>query len=139
VADPDSVKASEGRFPLSQMPGLEAFLVSFCITAGYLLVSFACRIGTHMDDATAPNTWLELLDALYADDCYPTVRHHRSSFACRGMLDASWDMPTSLIRLGGAFQELEKHMLRNFRRSTETWFFWQTQPSQSALTRGGDE
>jgi hypothetical protein len=32
------------------------------------------------------------------------------------MVDANWDMPTSLIRLGGSYPDLEKHMLRNFRK-----------------------
>lgn len=69
-----------------------------------------------MADTITPRTWSELLDVVYADDWDAELRRHRSSFAYRGMVDASWSMPTSLIRLGGAFRELEKHMLRNFRK-----------------------
>jgi hypothetical protein len=69
-----------------------------------------------MTATITPTTWSGLLDALYADDWDEGLRRHRSSFAYRGMVDASWGMPTSLIRLGGAFGELERHMLRNFRK-----------------------
>lgn len=69
-----------------------------------------------MTDVFVPKSWSELLDAVYADDWDAALKRHRSSFAYRGMVDASWGMPTSLIRLGGAFVQLEKHMLRNFRK-----------------------
>lgn len=67
-------------------------------------------------EATIPETWSDLLGAVYADDWDGNLKRHRSSFAYRGMVNAAWGMPTSLIRLGGAFAELEKHMLRNFRK-----------------------
>lgn len=69
-----------------------------------------------MADVVVPQSWSDLLDAVYADDWDAALKRHRSSFAYRGMVDASWDMPTSLIRLGGQFVQLEKHMLRNFRK-----------------------
>jgi hypothetical protein len=69
-----------------------------------------------MTDTVTPATWAELLEAVYAEDWDATLKRHRSSFAYRGMVDASWGMPTSLIRLGGDFVQLEKHMLRNFRK-----------------------
>ncbi len=63
-----------------------------------------------------PSTWAQLLDALYAEDWDDTLMRHRSSFAFRGMGVATWGMPTSLMRIGGEFQRLERHMLRNFRK-----------------------
>jgi hypothetical protein len=63
-----------------------------------------------------PRTWAELLTELYAEDWVEEIKRHRSSFAFRGMADAAWPMQTSLIRLGGQYQELEKHILRNFRK-----------------------
>jgi len=69
-----------------------------------------------MTETVTPATWAELLEAVYADDWDAALKRHRSSFAYRGMVDASWSMPTSLIRLGGDFVQLEKHMLRNFRK-----------------------
>jgi len=67
-----------------------------------------------MSDPSA--TWTELLAELYAEDWDNKLKRHRSSFAFRGMDDARWPMETSLIRLGGDFQQLEKHLLRNFRK-----------------------
>lgn len=63
-----------------------------------------------------PKTWLELLEELYADDWHSHIRRHRSPYAFRGMSDSSWGMPTSLVRLGGDYQTLERHLLRNFRK-----------------------
>ncbi|HQO58793.1 MAG TPA: FRG domain-containing protein [Candidatus Omnitrophota bacterium] len=69
-----------------------------------------------MNDPKTPKTWAELLSELYADDWDDKLKRYRSSFAFRGMVDASWSMQTSLIRMGGSYRELEKHMLRNFRK-----------------------
>jgi hypothetical protein len=69
-----------------------------------------------VNNPPTPKTWTELLDTLYAGAWDARLRHYRSSFAFRGMANAAWPMPTSLIRLGGSFQQLEKHLLRNFRK-----------------------
>ncbi|MFA4829313.1 MAG: FRG domain-containing protein [Thermodesulfovibrionales bacterium] len=69
-----------------------------------------------MKQAPTPATWTEILDELYAEDWDNNLKRHRSSFAFRGMVNAKWSIPTSLIRLGGSFKQLEKHMLRNFRK-----------------------
>jgi hypothetical protein len=69
-----------------------------------------------MKNTVTPKSWPELLDAVYAEDWDATLKRYRSPFVFRGMVDASWGMPTSLIRLGGTFAQLEKHMLRNFRK-----------------------
>lgn len=63
-----------------------------------------------------PGTWEDLITELYDDDWDDRIKRHRSSYAFRGMLDSSWEMKTSLIRLGGDFHKLEKHLLRNFRK-----------------------
>jgi hypothetical protein len=69
-----------------------------------------------MNQPATPATWAEVLAELYAEDWDDKLKRHRSSFAFRGIVDAKWPMSTSLIRLGGSFQQLEKHMLRNFRK-----------------------
>lgn len=69
-----------------------------------------------MTRTVVPKSWSELLEAVYADDWDSALKRNRSSFAYRGMVDATWGMPTSLIRLGGAFAQVERHMLRNFRK-----------------------
>lgn len=63
-----------------------------------------------------PTTWTELLEAIYAESWNEQIQRHRSRFALRGLANSTWQMPSSLIRLGGNFAVLEKHLLRNFRK-----------------------
>lgn len=69
-----------------------------------------------MSNEVRPTTWTELLDALYADSWDDKLQRYRSSFAFRGLVNADWSMPTSLMRLGEDCKSLEKHLLRNFRK-----------------------
>jgi hypothetical protein len=62
------------------------------------------------------STWTELHDRLYEGSWQPELKRFRSNFAFRGVADASFDLTTSLARLGGEFAELEGHLLRNFRK-----------------------
>lgn len=61
-------------------------------------------------------SWEGLISELYADDWDSQLRRHRSSYAFRGMVNESWKVETSLMRLGGDFAKLERHLLRNFRK-----------------------
>ena len=63
-----------------------------------------------------PDNWSELQEALFVDACDPTVGRHRSPYAFRGLSDTSHRLETTLIRLGGNFEDLERHLLRNFRK-----------------------
>jgi hypothetical protein len=58
-------------------------------------------------------TWAELMDALYD---IPRTEHNRfrSDFVYRGLASHSWDLKTSLIRLGGEYEKVERPLLRNF-------------------------
>ncbi|HXE80767.1 MAG TPA: FRG domain-containing protein [Vicinamibacterales bacterium] len=74
-----------------------------------------------MGASTIPNTirvatWTELHEQLYADSWKEPLRRFRSSFAFRGVSSADYSLVTGLSRLGGATEELERHMLRNFRK-----------------------
>lgn len=61
-------------------------------------------------------SWAELNDHLY-DGCWnPAIQRFRSPFAYRGLSDAAYDLKTTLIRLGGDYARLERHLLRNFRK-----------------------
>jgi len=62
------------------------------------------------------STWLELQDELFARAWHPELSRFRSDFAFRGETDARNDLRTSLCRLGGAYAEVETHLLRNFRK-----------------------
>lgn len=58
--------------------------------------------------------WTELNDQLFADAWDEELGRFRSRFAYRGMPNDLYDLTTSLMRLGGAYESLETHLLRNF-------------------------
>jgi hypothetical protein len=61
-------------------------------------------------------SWNELVDALFDQSWRPDLSRYRSNFAFRGLSDVGYDLKTSLIRLGGRYWELERHLIRNFRK-----------------------
>lgn len=61
-------------------------------------------------------SWNELNERLYEGSWQPALGRHRSYYAFRGMKDAGYDLRTSLARLGGSYNRLETHLLRNFRK-----------------------
>ena len=62
------------------------------------------------------SSWNELQDHLFEDSWNPDIGRFRSRFAFRGLSDADFRLETTLIRLGGGYLGLEKHLLRNFRK-----------------------
>ncbi len=68
-----------------------------------------------MDDIRV-SSWAELNDVLYAESWRAELSRHRSPFAFRGVGDATHDLTTTLHRLGEDADELEGHILRNFRK-----------------------
>jgi hypothetical protein len=70
-----------------------------------------------MDDITV-DSWIELVQALY--DIPKTPHHrHRSDFVYRGVANESWGLETSLKRLGGDYVNVEKPLLRSFKKYAE--------------------
>lgn len=61
-------------------------------------------------------SWSELTEALYEKSWKESIGRYRSSYAYRGMQNASHDLRTSLVRLGDGYYHLEAHLLRAFRR-----------------------
>jgi hypothetical protein len=61
-------------------------------------------------------SWIELQDALFADSWNEELGLFRSDFAYRGRADATDDLRTSIVRLGGDARELEGQLMRNFRK-----------------------
>jgi hypothetical protein len=61
-------------------------------------------------------SWSELQNELFADSWDPALGRFRSRFAFRGLSDASYRLETALIRLGGDFAPLERHLMRNFKK-----------------------
>lgn len=65
-------------------------------------------------------SWTQLQDELFQDSWNDTINRYRSPFVFRGLSDTSYPLETSLIRLGGPYWELEKHLLRNFRKYAQS-------------------
>lgn len=62
------------------------------------------------------SSWDELQNELFADSWNEDLRRFRSRFAFRGLSDSGYRLETTLIRLGGNYVELERHLLRNFKK-----------------------
>lgn len=61
-------------------------------------------------------SWEHLQALLFADVWNPALGRWRSDAVYRGEGRASNELTTSLQRLGGPYEELERHLLRNFRK-----------------------
>ncbi len=61
-------------------------------------------------------TWDELLHQLFEDSWSPDLGRFRSRYAFRGLSDATYPLKTTLMRLGGNYGDLERHLLRNFKK-----------------------
>lgn len=63
-----------------------------------------------------PKSWNDLTDALFENAWKEDIERFRSNFAFRGLSRVSYELKTSLARLGGDYVPLEKHLIRNFRK-----------------------
>lgn len=61
-----------------------------------------------------PTTWSEVYEALFADTFNPRTERFKSRFAYRGVSSADYGLQTSLMRLGGEYEKVEPHLLRQF-------------------------
>ena len=63
-----------------------------------------------------PESWEELISALYADSWNEELKRFRSKFVFRGMGNSEYALSTSLMRLGGDYARLEEHLLRRLKK-----------------------
>ncbi|PLY01451.1 MAG: FRG domain-containing protein [Desulfuromonas sp.] len=61
-------------------------------------------------------SWGQLQEELFADSWSADIGRFRSRYAFRGLSDADYRLETTLMRLGGDFAPLERHLLRNFKK-----------------------
>ena len=64
-------------------------------------------------------SWLDVLDALYADSWDASLRRYRSHFAFRGLASVNHCLVSALLRLGARTRDIprvELALLRNFRK-----------------------
>ena len=67
-------------------------------------------------DEVRVGSWAELEEELFADAWNPDLGRIRSRYAFRGLSDRDHPLETTLSRLGGPYVQLERHLLRNFRK-----------------------
>jgi len=60
--------------------------------------------------------WSHLQEMLFHDSWDQKIDRFRSGYVYRGLSDARYELKTSLMRLGGEYNLLERHLLRNFRK-----------------------
>jgi hypothetical protein len=61
-------------------------------------------------------SWTHLNEVLFDEPAHPEIGRFRSNFAFRGVSDASYNLETTLQRLGGDFAVLEPHIIRGFQK-----------------------
>jgi len=72
------------------------------------------RLGLH--ERVTARDWLHLMDLLHDDTFDPSIDRFRSTYAYRGMSSASWDMITSLARLGAPYDGMELNIVKQFEK-----------------------
>jgi hypothetical protein len=71
-----------------------------------------------MDEIRA-ESWAHLHELLFADSWHEKLQRHRSDFVFRGEAAGTTSLATSLQRLGGDYADVERHLLRSFRKYAE--------------------
>ena len=74
------------------------------------------KLEVNTKNSVIADTWCRLQDELFEGSWDPGLGRFRSSCAFRGLSDAAYPLESTLIRLGGDYARLEKHLLRNFRK-----------------------
>ena len=75
----------------------------------------SCIFG-RMDEVFTVGSWAELQEVLFHDTWDEELKRYRSNYVYRGLSDQSYRLDTSLMRLGGPYEKLEHHLLRNFQK-----------------------
>ncbi|TNC81673.1 MAG: FRG domain-containing protein [Oleiphilus sp.] len=61
-------------------------------------------------------SWDHLQELLFSGAWNEAIQRYRSPFVFRGLSNSAFDLKTSLMRMGGQYGQLEKHLLRNFKK-----------------------
>lgn len=62
------------------------------------------------------SNWNELNDQLFSDTWNPGIKRFRSTFAYRGVTEATFPMSTGLARLGPPYPNMERNLLKQFQK-----------------------
>lgn len=69
-----------------------------------------------LKDEFIPKDWTQLQDLLFNDSFNEKIDRIRSPYIYRGLSNNQYVLKTSLARLGGDYESLEFHLLRNFKK-----------------------
>jgi FRG domain. len=58
----------------------------------------------------------ELVKELFSDSWNTDLERYRTNYAFRGLPSTNYHLESSLMRLGGKYKTLERHLIRNFRK-----------------------
>lgn len=82
-------------------------------------------------DIKVADSWESLQQYLFHDAWNKDLLRYRSPYAFRGLSDETYQLDTTLQRLGGDFVSLEHHLMRNFKKyahrdvvSTDSFWHW---------------
>jgi hypothetical protein len=81
-----------------------------------LLVRDSGRARDAPVDEIRAESWTHLHELLFADAWHQGLGRHRSDFVFRGEATTHGRLTTSLQRLGGDYADVERHLLRSFRK-----------------------
>lgn len=77
--------------------------------------------------------WFHLQELIFKDAFDSTVNRYRTKYVFRGLSSSNHQLETSLLRLNNNIWEIEKHLIRNFRKyaignpiSADTTWHWMT-------------
>lgn len=70
----------------------------------------------HFHERITPSDWSDLMKILHDDTYDDSISRHRSTYAFRGMSCASWEMETSLSRLGVPYDGMELNIIKQFEK-----------------------
>ncbi len=73
-----------------------------------------------MNQDIVVNSWCDLQEELFRGAWNPGLQRFRSPFVFRGLSDRDYRLETSLMRMGGPYKLLERHLLRNFRKYSQS-------------------
>jgi hypothetical protein len=62
------------------------------------------------------SSWIHLQELLFHNLYDSKIERFRSPFVYRGLSDLDYSLKTTLIRLGGNYSDMEKRLIRNFRK-----------------------
>jgi hypothetical protein len=85
--------------------------------------------GVNMENKIIVESWKQLQDELFNNSWNKDIERYRSNYAFRGLSDKDYQLKTSLNRVCGDYERLEKNLLRNFKKYSRSAFdntndFW---------------